>query len=69
MIHEVCEIYELILRSTGLSPTEKKNNYDNYAEFLVRWGLYEAAIGLLYKKIALTDMDMTEEQLTMAKVG
>lgn len=58
MIHEVCEIYDMILKSSNFTEHEKKGTYDDYADFLVKWGMLDASISLLYKKITFVDMSM-----------
>ena len=52
------EIYDMILKSSNFTEHEKKGTYDDYADFLVKWGMLDASISLLYKKITFVDMSM-----------
>ena len=57
------------MKSSNFTPTEKKSYYDDYARFLVKWGLLDSAISLCYKKLSLIELTMDEEKETMHYVG
>ena len=42
--------------------------YDNYANFLVEWGLFEEAKSLLYKKLSIPRLSMNNQKETAKRI-
>lgn len=42
--------------------------YDNYANFLINWGLFEAAMNLLYKKMSISRLSKEEQTNTKKRI-
>ena len=61
MIDESCELYALIIESCK-DLNRKKEVYNEYAAYLVKWGFIEQAREILTKKLRFTEMNLVEQK-------
>lgn len=53
LIDDTCQVYDIILASSNVSPVRKCKVYEDYATYCSFWGRNEKALALLQKKLSL----------------